>query len=238
MVTRKINFIEGEYYHVYNRGNSKQKIFLDDKDRDRFVKLLFLCNSNKNIRFREDVVEMKIDAFDFDRGEQIVSIGAWTIMPNHFHIYITIPQGADSGNSGKNKRSTEENNISFFMRKLCTAYTMYFNKKHSRTGSLFEGRFKSVHVEDDIQAKYLFSYIHLNPIKLIQNDWKESGIKNKKEAVAFLNKYKWNSYKDYLLEKRSENKILNKKYFPEYFKNKKSFENEIFDWLELEKDII
>lgn len=238
MSRRNINFVEGEYYHIYNRGNSKQKIFIDDKDRDRFLKLLFLCNSNKQINFREDLIEKGINAWDFDRGEQIVSIGAWTIMPNHFHIYITIPKDPVLGNSGKNKRKKEENNISFFIRKLCTAYTMYFNKKHKRTGSLFEGRFKSVHVEDDVQAKYLFSYIHLNPIKLIQKDWKEIGIENKKESTHFLKKYKWNSYKDYLFEERSENKILNKEDFPEYFKDKKSFENEIFDWLDLEADAL
>lgn len=237
MAIRKINFVEGEYYHIYNRGNSKQKIFLDDKDRERFLKLLYLCNSDKQINFRKDIVENKIDAFDFERGEQIVSIGAWTIMPNHFHIYITIRKDRTFEN-GKKKSKKEENSISLFIRKLCTAYTMYFNKTHNRTGSLFEGRFKSVHVEDDVQAKYLFSYIHLNPIKLIQTDWQENGIKNKKEAIEFLEKYKWNSYKDYLLEKRSENKILNKEDFPEYFKNKKSFENEIFDWLEFKEDII
>lgn len=92
MTTRKQNFVEGEYYHVYNRGNSKQIIFIDEQDKERFVKLLYLCNSGKSIRFREDIVEQKINAFDFDRGEQLVSIGAWVLMLNHFHIYIT-PRG-------------------------------------------------------------------------------------------------------------------------------------------------
>ena len=89
MTTRKEPFVEGEFYHIYNRGNSKQKIFLDDQDRDKFTKLLYLSNTNKSFRFREDIVEQKIDAYDFDRGDLIVSIGAWTLMPNHFHIYIT-----------------------------------------------------------------------------------------------------------------------------------------------------
>jgi len=74
---RKDPFITGEYYHIYNRGNSKQKIFIDEKDRDRFVKLLYLCNSTQNIRFREDIIEKKIDPWDFKRGKSIVSIGAW-----------------------------------------------------------------------------------------------------------------------------------------------------------------
>jgi len=228
MSQRIISFIKGEYYHIFNRGNSKQKIFIDDKDRDRFVKLLYLCNSNKNIRFREDIIEKEINAFEFDRGQEIVSIGAWVLMPNHFHLYLTLHQGKTLGKGEKDKI---ENGVSLFMKKVCTAYTMYFNKKYKRTGTLFEGKFKSVHVARDVQAKYLFSYIHLNPVKLINPNWKEEGIKNKKEVIKYLNKYRWNSYKDYMMEKRNENKILNKEDFPDYFSTKKIMEKEIFDWL-------
>ena len=57
MPTRETNFTEGEYYHLYSRGNSKQKIFLDDRDRKRFLKLLYLCNSKERIDFRNDIVK-------------------------------------------------------------------------------------------------------------------------------------------------------------------------------------
>ena len=144
-------------------------------------------------------------------------------MPNHFHIYITSPEDGLRG----------ENNISVFMRKLCTAYSKYINKKYERTGYLFEGRFKSVHISDEVQAKYLFSYIHLNPVKLFQKNWKEEGIQNKNEAILFLDKYKWSSYSDYLLKDRIENKILDRKNFVNYFADKKSFKKEIFEWFEL-----
>lgn len=93
MSQRNISFVEGEFYHLYNRGNSKQPIFLDDEDRNRFIKLLCLCNSEKKFDFRDDIVNKKIDAFDFDRGTLIISIGAWVLMPNHFHLYLTIPAG-------------------------------------------------------------------------------------------------------------------------------------------------
>ena len=229
MSLRKENFVDGEYYHIYNRGNSKQNIFLDDKDRDRFVKLLYLCNSTKSIRFREDIVDRKIDAFDFDKGESIVLIGAWVLMSNHFHLYLTSfpsPRTVLGGDGGMG-----DGNISLFMKKLCTAYSMYFNKKYNRTGSLFENRFKSVHIENDNQAKYLFSYIHLNPIKLIDPLWKERGLKNNKKTIEFLNKYRWSSYHDYRGAKRSGSKIISKKDFPDYFDGKKVFDEEIFDWL-------
>ncbi len=221
---RKTSLANSEFYHIYNRGNSRQKIFFDDGDYQRFIKLLFICNSIKQVNFRDDIIEKKIDAWDFDRGETIVSIGAWVLMPNHFHIYITFTS-PEEGLRG-------ENNISIFMRKLCTAYSKYINTKYNRTGSLFEGKFKSVHITDDVQAKYLFSYIHLNPVKLFQKDWKEVGIKNKDEAIKFLDTYKWSSYKDYLEGDRVENKILDRKSFPKYFSTKKDFQNEIFEWFQ------
>jgi len=228
MSYRKTPFAQEEFYHIYSRGNSKQKIFLDDQDRDRFLKLLYLCNSEKSIDFREDIVRKEIDAWDFDRGELIVSIGAWVLMSNHFHLYITI-------NSLRKPcfRKGLKNAITEFMHKLLTSYSKYFNKKYKRTGGLFEGKFRSVHIENDNQAKYLFSYIHLNPIKLIDSKWKENGVKNTKKAKSFLEKYFWSSYLDYRGVVRSQNKILNVKVFPEYFKNINDFDFEINDWLEL-----
>ena len=121
------------------------------------------------------------------------------------------------------------------MQKLTTAYVMYYNKKYKHTGGLFEGKFKSEHVSEERYLKYLFSYIHLNPIKLIQKDWKEVGVKNKKETLEYLYNYQYSSYLDYLGIERIQNNILNKETFPKYFPNKKSFTKEIFEWLNYNK---
>src|SRR3989344_891585 len=193
MPIRRIPLVEGEFFHVYNRGNSKQKIFLDDHDKDRFIKLLYLCNSKKVFNFRDDIVRKGIDAWDFDRGKTIVEMGAWVLMDNHFHIYITIPSLVPD-KAGKAGEEIVKSQISFFLEKLCRAYAQYFNAKYKRTGSLFEGRFKCVHITNDPQAKYNFSYIHLNPVKLIDSKWRENGIKDIKKAIKFLEKYKWSSY--------------------------------------------
>ena len=224
---RKVPLVGGEYYHIYNRGNSKQKIFLDDKDRERFLKLLYLCNSEHIVNFREQIVRAKINAWDFERGDESkVNIGAWVLMPNHFHLYLTINAKA---------LLWQDDAITVFMHRFLTAYAKYFNAKYHRTGSLFEGKFKSVHIEKEIQAKYLFSYIHLNPIKLIDSKWKEEGIKDIKKAIIFLNSYKWSSYHDYLGIIRPENKIINRIDFLDYFETKRDFQKEIFDWIKIKE---
>lgn len=196
---RKFSFSVDEYYHIYNRGTDKRLIFLDNADRDRFVRLLFISNSTKPVVFR-NIKNMAYS--DIDKGEPIVAIGAYCLMPNHFHILA---------------RETTPGGISVFMGKLLTAYSAYFNKKYQRTGALFESTFRAQHVDNDNYLKYLFAYIHLNPVKLIEPDWKEKGIVNAKVAIKQLSEYRYSSYDEYMAVVREENAILSKEVFPEYF---------------------
>ena len=131
-----------------------------------------------------------------------------------------------------------EGGISKFMSKLTTGYSMYFNKKYERKGSLFQGVFQAQHADSDNYLKYLFSYIHLNPVKLIQSDWKENGIEDIDGAKKYLNDYKYSSFIDYTGNKREENNILNMKAFPGYFESTEDFENNIFDWLEFNPELL
>lgn len=210
---RKFQFSVGEFYHLYNRGSNKMPIFLDDFYRKRFTKLLFVCNGNKPVVFKS-IQGLPLD--EIDRGETLVDIGAYCLMPNHFHLLI---------------REKIENGISLFMEKLSTAFSMFFNKKNERTGGLFEGTFKATHADNDVYLKYLFAYIHLNPVKLIDQGWKENGIKDKNTANMFLNNYTFSSYVDYMGAERVESMILNRKVFPEYFSTLKDFNNMINNWL-------
>ena len=214
MSIRKVSFAPGEFYHIYNRGNSKQKIFHDREDYARFMGLLYACNQKEN--FKIDNLGKEKSVYDIDKHSNLVSIGAYALMPNHFHLLI---------------KCEEENSISKFMQKLSTAYVMYYNKKYERTGSLFEGKFKSQHLHIEKYLKYIFSYIHLNAVKLINREWREKGIKNKKETLGFLNTYTYSSYLDYLDSGRIQNKILNLKAFPKYFLSKHDFLKEVFSWL-------
>jgi putative transposase len=210
---RKFKFSVDEYYHVYNRGVEKRKIFLDKSDKERFVQLLFLSNSTKAFEFR------KIKDFSFEkteREEPYVAIGAYCLMPNHFHLLV---------------REIVPGGISIFMGKLLTAYSKYFNQKYKRKGCLFESTFQAQYVDNDNYLKYLFAYIHLNPIKLIESDWKEKGIKNKKAALEYLSEYQYSSYLEYTGIDREESNILSRKIFPEYFEQMQDFSEFINDWL-------
>ena len=159
------------------------------------------------------------DVYKVNRGDTIVNIGAYCLMPNHFHFLL---------------REKIHGGISIFMKKLLTAYSKYFNEKNTRTGTLFEGRFKAEHANNDQYLKYLFAYIHLNPVKLIDGDWKEKGIKDLSGAKKFLAEYIYSSYPDYTGSDRLQRKIIQQTCFPEYFSSEKEFLSFLDEWLKFE----
>lgn len=190
---------------------------MDEEDRQRFVNLMFLCNSKRNIVFRDIPIG---EAYVFERGDTLVDIGAYCLMPNHFHILV---------------REKIEKGTSLFMQKLLTAYSMYFNTKYKRSGSLYEGPFRATHVNNDEYLKYLFAYIHLNPIKIIDPQWKEYGISNLPAAKQYLNEYSYSSYNDYMKDEREEGVVLNREAFPGYFRSFSEFEQFVDEWLMFRK---
>ena len=214
-MTRSFEFAQEEFYHVYNRGTEKRKIFMARYDYKRFLALMYLAN-------QDEPTELKLQGSTLEeitatrKGKQLVHIIAYCLMPNHFHLLI---------------RELEEGGISKFMQKLTTGYTMYFNKRNERSGSLFQGRFKAVHVSDDRYLRYLISYIHLNPIKLIEPKWKEIGITDMTRAEKYLEAYTTSSYLDYLGKNRHEGIILSREAFQEYFSSDTGFKTFITEWL-------
>ncbi len=221
---RKIAFAQGEYYHVYNRGVNKMLTFMRPHDYWRFMFLLHLCNDVNPVRIDNimrheqgsTLLEIKEKVFACKRSETLVDIGAFCLMPNHFHILI---------------RAKSDEGIPKFMQKLVTAYSMYVNKQYNRTGPLFSGRFKAEHVAKDEYLKYLFAYIHLNPIKLIDQTWKDKGIHNKKRSQKYLEEYEYSSYGEYTKGNTLGGKILKKNAFPQYFAKNADFKTYVEDWL-------
>ena len=156
------------------------------------------------------------EIFDVSRKKTIVDIGAYCLMPNHFHVLAREKQAGGS---------------SLFMQKLSTAYTMYFNKKNARRGSLFEGTFKAKHLDTDEYLKYQYAYIHLNPIGIIDGGWKIKNIQDKEKAKKFLGSYEYSSYKDYFNKSRKQSVILNKDVYPKYFDSVHTFDEMIDEWI-------
>jgi len=210
---RKTAFAVGEYYHIYNRGVEKRKIFLDQKDHGRFVRLFYLANGDRPVVTRL-VQGLPLD--EIDVGNKKIAIGAYVLMPNHFHILV---------------KEIKEGGATSFMEKLQTGYSMYFNKKNERVGPLFQGTFKAEHVSRDEHLKYLFAYIHLNPLKLVEPDWEKGGVKDIKNTRRYLEEYKYSSYPDYVGVSREEGRILTPDEFPKYFSAPADFEGSLGDWL-------
>lgn len=217
---RLIPFTPGEYFHVYNRGANKMPIFLDENDYKRFQKLLYTTNGDKNIKFSDIPKKSPYPVWTLDKGEALVEIGAYVLMPNHFHILI---------------RSKNEKGAAIFLHKLLLSYSKYFNKKYSRDGAVFQGKTKAQHLYNERYLRYIYSYIHLNPIKLFQADWKKVGLQNTDGALNYLNSYKNSSFLDYSGEKRIEGAILNTENFPAFFENTLNFKDEINTFLNYEK---
>ena len=211
-----IKFAPKELYHLYNRGTEKRDIFMSSKDYERFLALMYICNqSEEPVRIIRKGLSELVKIYPRKENE-LIEIAAYCLMPNHFHLLA---------------KERQADGISRFMHKITTAYTMYFNKKFERTGSLFQGTFKSTHASNDRYLKYLISYIHLNPVKIIEPEWKEIGISDLRQAEKHLDNYKYSSYLDYQNKKRVENNIVDKDALPKYFKSSVDFKKSIIEWL-------
>lgn len=144
--------------------------------------------------------EVKVD-------KSLVDIFAYSLMPNHFHVLL---------------RQKTDGSITVFMKKLATAYSMYFNTKYEHSGVLFQGRFKSKHVGEDDYFRYLFSYIHLNPAELIEPKWKEQGVSNVESFKKFMTEYVYSSHNDYIGAARPERAIISFDEAPDFVKTHNS----------------
>lgn len=210
---RRDPFITSEYYHLYNRGIDKRIIFKSKKDYERFMMLLFVSNSNAQSFRLDNLINQQHKTFNeiliLDKGEPLVSIGAWCLMTNHFHLLIR--QEVDGG-------------ITKFMRKLGVGYSMFFNIKYQRKGALFGGLFKSKLIGiDDNYMKQLFKYVHLNPLDIEFSGWENIINKLSIDMKKFIESYRYSSYLDYVGADRVEKNIINPENFPDYFQDSNSF---------------
>lgn len=154
-------YTEDSYYHIYNRGVEKRLIFQDTQDYSVLLSYLkeYLTSKNElelrqklsdpNTSYKEKDKILKLLRMNNFYGE--ISLLAYCLMPNHFHFFI------------KQKSALS---IDKFMQSLCTRYTMYFNRKYKRVGSLFQAVYKAVLVRTEEQFIYLSKYIHKQALAL------------------------------------------------------------------------
>jgi REP element-mobilizing transposase RayT len=114
---------------------------------------------NDRVKFLDTVGEMS-ERYDFD-------IFAYVLMDNHYHLLVRSRQA----------------NLKRAMQWFGTTYTQRFNRRHYRSGHLFQGRYKSIIVQNDAYLLQLSYYIHRNPVR--------AGI------VKRLADYRWSSYRVY-----------------------------------------
>lgn len=218
---KKPSFVNDAIYHVYNRGVEKRDVFTNNSDRFRFIHDLFEFNDQapaQNLYYKQPTLksyEVQPHKEETKPRKLLVEILAFCLMPNHYHLLLK--QKIDGG-------------IIDFMQKLGTGYTMYFNKKYERVGSLFQGRFKAILVNNEAHFIFLPHYIHLNPLDLIMPQWRERKIKDYKKAIDFLENYRWSSYRDYIGLKNFPS-ITSRDFLLAIFNGSAGYKNSLRNWL-------
>lgn len=256
----KRNFSNNEFYHLYDRGVDKRRIYLNNEDNIRFIHDLYEFNDTKPAsqfirRFKGTHLEVgnkksknvgsltsniktpstasntinsicdtgsesnniKIKNRQKRECDLLVNIHAFVLMPNHHHLLA---------------EQLRDNGISNYIRKLHTGYTNAFNSKYERKGHLFEGPFKAIHVEDDIQLGCLICYLHSNPLSLWKSNWREKKLTDLEvnQALKFLEKYRWSSHLDYIGIKNFES-IIDRDFLLDFFDGISGYKTFFVDWL-------
>lgn len=151
MSIRKTPFVNGEFYHIYNRGVDKRNIFSDPLDRERFLRSMAEFNVLEPIGsiYEKFFADKRFGgkASKSTQSKRLVNFITYCLNPNHYHFIL---------------EQVEDRGIEKFMQRLGTGYTRYFNEKHKRTGSLFQGKFKSIHIDSNEYLLHLSAYVNLN----------------------------------------------------------------------------
>jgi len=171
---RKFEFQTGEFYHIYNRGVDKREVFLDKWDYVRFLKSLREFNNDSIYEQRVYARNRELMGLSPEASglSPLVEFITYCLNPNHFHFLL---------------KQLRDNGIRIFMHKLGTGYTCYFNQKYNRSGSLFQGPFKAIHIKSDSYLLWLSGYINGNA---------------EIHKIAKAENWIWGSYLDYTGKRR------------------------------------
>jgi len=193
---RRQQFQVGEYYHIFNRGVESRQIFVDDYDYIRFLRGMREFNRLEAIGsiYEKDYQSKKVGQVQEAKppigglaSTPLVELMCYSLVLNHYHFIL---------------KPLEEKGIERFMHKLGTSFTMYFNQKYNRSGALFQGPYKSIHIRTDGNLFRLSAYINAN-IEV--------------HKITRAEKWPWSSYQDYIGKRNGS--LSNKKMILDHFKN-------------------
>ncbi len=175
------------FYHIYNRGVDKRRIFIDERDYQDFYESLYLYSdanyTNPHGDFMTKASELSgYEVFADDR-DPLVRIISFYLSGNHFHFFL---------------EQLHDNGISNFMHKLQRTYSYKFNRRYGRSGTLFESKFKSKSVDNEAYFTHIPRYIHLNALDLQLPEWRTGDIKDWGLAQQILDNDQWSSHSVYM----------------------------------------
>jgi len=213
MSARKVPLVTGEFYHIYNRGVDKRTVFSDESDLERCMKSLEDFNVIEPIGsiYEKSFADKRFGG-QASKSGKLVNFVAYCVNPNHYHFLLE--QVADNG-------------IEKFMHRLGTGYTRYFNEKEKRSGSLFQGRFKAVHIDSNEYLLHASAYVNLND-RVHQLGGQASKLVQSRSS--------WGEYKG-----ESKSNFCSKGIILEQFKNAKEYqkfaESSVEDTMERRADL-
>jgi len=194
------NFTQGSIFHIYNRGNNREKIFYDEQDYKSFLFRTGLAlGIDSEVLQEERLTSVPYSRIRINAEKNLFKIHSFCLMPNHFHLLI---------------EQIGDVPISKLISQVCTSYAMYINKKYKRVGHVFQDQFKAVLIENNPQLMWTSAYIHMNAVK--------------DKIVKYPNEYKWSSYNDFTSDRKLP--IVDKKLLIETFGNTKNLVKETLNF--------
>jgi len=199
------------FVHVYNRGNRKQLIVRDQKDKQHFLEMLYYFNDEFiAINPFRSLLKSNLNRFDWPldwpKRKPLVKIITFSLLENHFHLFL---------------KEIQEGGITKFMRRLGTGMANYFNTKYQEVGSLFQGSYKMKIVDEETYFKYLSVYIQVKNVFEMYPGGLRMAIKDFDKAYEWAIKYPYASLVDYVSEKDSS--IIDKDILGELFSNPEEY---------------
>ncbi len=186
MASKPRNFQTNLYYHVYNCGVEKRKIFQTQHDYRRFLEIIAYYQHDQKISYAQ-LMELDAEAQSAynllnPKGLETlrVKLLAYCLMPNHFHLLV---------------QPFREGGISSFLADIQNSHTRYFNLKNDRVGSLLQGTYKAKGIADEESLIQVTRYVHLNPIV---SSYRKENSTDEVDKIASVENYPYSSYREWL----------------------------------------